>query len=371
MPSGVYLESLPKSERNFGLDLFRALAIIFVVIGHGGFMLNGTRFESFPYVRLVDGVEMFFVLSGFLIGGILLREINKEKFGFAGLRSFWVRRWFRTLPNYYLILGANYVVVSTGIIKEDLSQFSWKFFFFLHNFSQPSYGFFWESWSLSIEEWFYLSTPLALTILLTKVKPRMAFLIVIGLMIGISIAYRLHHLDVDVDRFWYDTIFKKIVLMRLDSIAFGLLAAWVHYYHHPLWVRFRKMAFAAGLLLVWIAVHDSTPVNTFYRKVLYMTFSSFSIMLLMPLVESWKAARGWLVRRVTHISRISYSMYLINLALVAEVIRDNFPPQGGMDGLMKYAIFWAVTLGASTLLYAYFEKPMMNLRDRFSQKETE
>jgi peptidoglycan/LPS O-acetylase OafA/YrhL len=249
---------------------------------------------------------------------------------------------------------------------EDLDQFSWKFFFFLHNFSQPSYGFFWESWSLSIEEWFYLSTPLALALILTKVKPRKAFLLVIGLMIAVSITYRLLHLGKEVDFFWYQTIFKKIVLMRLDSIAFGLLAAWVYHYHEDLWLRYRKYAFAAGLVFVWLTVSDSTPVNTFYKKVVYMTFSSFAIMLLIPVVESWKSAKGIASRAVTHISKISYSMYLINLALVAEVIRDNFPPQGGSDGLLKYAIFWAVTVGVSTLLYKYFEKPVMNLRDRFS-----
>lgn len=366
MPSGVYLEPTPKSERNFGLDLFRALAIIFVVMGHGGFMLTDTPVDGFPYVRLIDGVEMFFVLSGFLIGGILLREIEKGPFGFRELRKFWIRRWFRTLPNYYLILGANYLVVSTGIIKEDLSRFSWKFFFFLHNFSQPSYGFFWESWSLSIEEWFYITTPLALTLILRKVKPKTAFLIVIGLMVAVSIGYRLSRLDMEVDRFWYDTVFRKIVLMRLDSIAFGLLAAWLHFYRKDLWRKLRIPAFAAGAVMLYFIVNDQTDVNSFYKKVVYMSYSSFAIMLLMPLVESWKSAKGRISRAVTHISKISYSMYLVNLALVAEVIRDNFPPQGGLDSLMKYIVFWTVVIGVSTLLYRYFERPVMNIRDRFS-----
>ncbi len=54
---------------------------------------------------------------------------------------------------------------------------------------------------------------------------------------------------------------------------------------------------------------------------------------------------------------------MINLALVAEVIRDNFAPQGGWDGLLKYLIYWMVVVGVSTLLYRYFEKPLMDLRD--------
>jgi peptidoglycan/LPS O-acetylase OafA/YrhL len=57
-------------------------------------------------------------------------------------------------------------------------------------------------------------------------------------------------------------------------------------------------------------------------------------------------------------------MYLINLALVAEVIRDNFPPSGGADGIIKYLIYWAIVIVASTLLFTYFEKPMTDLRDK-------
>ena len=56
-------------NRVFGLDLMRALAIIFVVMGHGGWMLNNAN-TNFPWIKFIDGVELFFVLSGFLIGGI-------------------------------------------------------------------------------------------------------------------------------------------------------------------------------------------------------------------------------------------------------------------------------------------------------------
>jgi hypothetical protein len=62
------------TTRNFGLDLFRALAIVLVVLSHGKFLLNGTVLENFPFVKMLDGVDLFFVLSGFLIGGILLKS---------------------------------------------------------------------------------------------------------------------------------------------------------------------------------------------------------------------------------------------------------------------------------------------------------
>ena len=113
------------TTRNFGLDLFRALAIILVVLSHGKFLLNGTALENFPFFKMLDGVDLFFVLSGFLIGGIILRTMS-EGWNWRGVAHFWKRRWLRTLPNYYFILLLNFVFVSYGIISGDLSVFGWK-----------------------------------------------------------------------------------------------------------------------------------------------------------------------------------------------------------------------------------------------------
>ena len=147
-----------------------------VVAGHGSFLLNNTWLDNFPYFRMIDGVDMFFVLSGFLIGNILLKEINKTNaFGVKGLTTFWKRRWFRTLPNYYLILAANYFIVKTGIIHEDINQFNWRFLFFLQNFNSSFYGFFWESWSLTIEECFYFFSPILLIIFIRFLTPKKSF----------------------------------------------------------------------------------------------------------------------------------------------------------------------------------------------------
>ena len=69
----------------------------------------------------------------------------------------------------------------------------------------------------------------------------------------------------------------------------------------------------------------------------------------------------------THISLISYSMYLINLALVSEIIRDNFPPRGPQTSWALYLIYWFVVITFSTFLYKYYEKPIMDLRDKIKK----
>lgn len=334
-------------------------------MGHGGFLLNNTVLTDFPYFKMIDGVDMFFVLSGFLIGGILLREISsKDKFGIKELAQFWKRRWFRTLPNYYLILLANYLIVRYGIIHEDITQFNWKFLFFLQNFSSPFYGFFWESWSLSVEEWFYISSPILLLVLLNFLTPKKSFILVTILMIVSPFLYRIWSLNPSIDDFWYDTTFGKIVVMRLDSIAYGLLASWLFYYFDDYWAKFKTGSLIVGIGLIVFIVNYEAQNNTFYKQVIYFTITPIAAMLLLPFAQSIRTANGIIAKAITHVSKISYSMYLVNLALVAEVMRDNFPPTSGMDGIIKYIVYWVIVLLGSTILYMYFEKPMMNLRDR-------
>jgi peptidoglycan/LPS O-acetylase OafA/YrhL len=148
------------TQRVFGLDLMRAIAILLVLFSHCRPFLT----KVFPGLDGVSeiglyGVELFFVLSGFLIGGILIKTYENET-SFKSLRIFWYKRWFRTMPNYYLFLIVNIVMFSffapTKITEPIIS-----YFFFLQNFAWPKTVFFSISWSLCIEEWFYMLYPSA------------------------------------------------------------------------------------------------------------------------------------------------------------------------------------------------------------------
>ena len=352
-------------NRIFGLDIFRAFAIILVVLGHGGFMLTDTILDGFPYFKMIDGVDIFFVLSGFLIGGILLKELNKkDKFKVPDLIQFWKRRWFRTLPNYYLILLLNYIVVKYGIINGSVEYFNFHFLTFTHNFSTPFFEFFWESWSLSVEEWFYIFTPLLIYGLYKILPSKSSFLVATIIMITMPLIYRYSIYNPKIDGFWWDVTFRKTVLCRLDSIGYGLLFAWVYYYYSKFWKKIKIPAFVLGtILLVFIVNYDSPP-HSLYKQTIFFSLSPFIAMLFLPIAESYKKGSGFIPAAIQHISKISYSMYLINLALVAQVIQSNFPPTGGVDGLLKYLIYWTIVILASTFLFNYFERPMTKLRDK-------
>lgn len=357
-------------NRIFGLDLMRAIAIIFVVVGHASMLEKANT--GFPWIRLINGVELFFVLSGFLIGGILIKIFqNSNSFGLKKISNFWIRRWFRTLPNYYLILFLNIIFVYFGIIKEDFSQFNWRFFFFLQNFHKPFTGFFWESWSISIEEWFYLLFPIILGVVFLMLKglktnKKNIFLGSIFIFLLVSFLLRVFIASkFDVDNFWLGVKIFKVVIYRLDGIALGLLAAFIKYWYPNFWFKSRNVSFVIGIIISYIILYSTWLPNDFSTKVFKVFIQGIGCFLLLSKFDSIKSAPVFLTKIVTHISLISYSMYLINLALVAEVIRDNFPPRGPHTAWALYGVYWFVVIVVSTILYKYFEKPIMDLRDKW------
>ncbi len=364
-----FLKLYPDYEKRvYGLDILRAIAILLVVLLHADGFLEKTG-TTFPWIPLPDGVELFFVLSGFLIGSILIRTLeNTDRFSFSTIYGFLKRRWFRTLPNYYLVLLLNVLVVSTGLIKEDIHQFNWKFFFFLQNFYSGFYGFFWESWSLSIEEWFYLLFPFTVILfyfLFRTVRKKNIFLLAILTFMVVPITLRVFLASkMKVDSFWLGVNIWKVVMFRLDSIAFGILAAVIKFYHPKSFYRFKTLLFIAGIVFIYSVQFVEINPDSFFYKTFIVSFISIGCALLLPMFDSIKKGPIPAVKIVTHISLISYSMYLINLSLVASVLGHYFPPQTVAMAYVTYGIYWVLVILLSTLLYKYYEKPMMDLRDR-------
>lgn len=158
--NGIFNEN---QNRIFGLDLLRAFAIFCTVYGHA-VLLVPEKFRSYHNVLVsaIDGVAIFFVLSGYLIGGILLKSIYNKEATFK-ISIFWMRRWMRTLPAYFFILILLIVIFA---LKGELDNQFFYYFLFGQNLFHVKSGFFAESWSLAIEEWFYLLFPVCISIIL-------------------------------------------------------------------------------------------------------------------------------------------------------------------------------------------------------------
>lgn len=167
-----------------------------------------------------DGVSIFFVLSGFLIGTILIKTLNKEGVSGKTLFDFWQRRWGRTLPAYYLILFIHFVL-QHFIYKHISGSSIFPFLVFLQNFAYPfTKPMFGESWSLAVEEYFYLTAPvlIVLGIIYGKLSVKKSLLITACIVITATTGFRYYRYLIDPIQTAesLDVIFRKQVITRLD-----------------------------------------------------------------------------------------------------------------------------------------------------------
>jgi len=361
-------------NRIYGLDILRALAILFVVIGHGAYLMPPARYKYVNYF-VFDGVSIFFVLSGFLIGGILIKILNNHGLNIKLILNFWKRRWFRTLPNYFLILTV--LLILSALFKEDfVVTDKWEYYLFIQNLFTKHPIFFPEAWSLSIEEWFYLLLPILLFIWikLFKLSINKALLITaIGIIVCVTLFryYRYENLEINNLIAW-DKTFRKQVFTRLDSLMFGVIGAYIFYNYKAFWQRYKKLLLVVGIALFLISRYNFFGFHPwgFYSCVFSFTTVSVATLFLLPYLSGLKNGKGFVYKFLTYISLISYSMYLINLILVQKWLLGsiNWEPVEQFNGylflLSRYFLYWVFTVGISILLYKYFEIPVMNLRDR-------
>lgn len=209
----------PKSVYYPALDGIRGLAILLVVLFHNfGFM----SYFSFGWL----GVDLFFVLSGFLITDILMRSLGQENF----LRNFYMRRALRIFPLYYLSLVIFLVILpafkSFPVNLDYYVDNQWWFWTYLQNWlfilkKTSSTDILHHLWSLAVEEQFYLIWPL---IILIVRKPRLLLLfMVVVLLLFILIRYIIW--EKQIENLAY---FNLYTFSRIDGIAIGSMTALVH-----------------------------------------------------------------------------------------------------------------------------------------------
>jgi peptidoglycan/LPS O-acetylase OafA/YrhL len=353
-------------NRIFGLDLMRFTAISFVLIGHGWFLFGDLGvFATNIKNILVFGVEIFFVLSGFLIGGILLRDFEKS-LKLHDVLHFWKRRWFRTLPNYLLFLVINYIGFS--FLSADFS-WNWQYLFFLQNFAWMQDGFFSVSWSLAIEEWFYLIIPLAIIFPYRFMSLKRAVLLVIFTMIICITALRLYG-SIYNGYSWNEEL-RLVTIFRLDALMYGVFAAWLNYYYKDFFIQSRNKGILIGLVCLTILIYlrnSDLVITSPIASALFFPFSSFSFMCFLPILSTWQLrSHNYAVRLVTSISVWAYSLYLVHIPTleIVKILAHKFPAIYQYPLNVIVFITWlTISTLASFIIFTLFEKPMTNLRNK-------
>ena len=362
-------------QRNLGLDMVRSLSILMVIVSHSQHFFtphaqNPAFFQNFSIVGLY-AVEMFFALSGFLIGQILLEEVIPVP-DRAHIIRFYLRRWLRTLPAYYLVLSA--LVLIQHLFGAD-AGWHWRHFLFLQNFSASEVSYFGVSWTLSVEEWFYFLTPLLVLAFLGKpeyARTRMPWLLLLAI-VFFPLARYVYVLQYNPS---WDFGVRKFFPLRFDALFIGISIAWIRAYAPRLYRSLATFscfaACLAGLFLVGAFFAAGFPDRKILDASIFAKVWSFSLISIflsasLPFVEQSRFINRTMAdfapARIffTRTSHYAYMIYLLHL----EVFILLYPRSTSLlSGLLWLIVGLVISVPCAIFLHHYFEKPIMDLRSR-------
>jgi peptidoglycan/LPS O-acetylase OafA/YrhL len=366
------------------LDGLRAMAILLVMVGHAAGNQWVDRSKPFFPIGPFDlggtllncgwGVELFFVLSGFLITGQLLDVFlgDRERYR-SGLRRYFKRRFFRIAPAYYVVLTFVTLVFMSLSPAQQVYNWVWSYVahvFFMHNFFYTRY---WQVfWSLATEMQFYCAAPLFLFALLRITCPYkrcaavVAAVVVLAFLRTMVVLHKPSFVH-DYDGWFYSI--RVIFPFSLDGLLGGMMA-------NMLWrdekirrclrqAHIKNFLFLSGLLLVALLLGGS-PMETatdVFAKTFWLTFLAAGFCLTMLGLMAGSFGQTFFSSRILrHIATVSYSMYLVHLSLVQFVYNQvawlahtmHSPYIPFLAGLFLFVV---VTTFVATLMYELIEKP--------------
>jgi peptidoglycan/LPS O-acetylase OafA/YrhL len=358
--------AMSKSNRIPSLDGIRGLAIGLVLFWHGFYApLNSLRHHPFAS-RLISlarlswsGVDLFFVLSGFLIGGILLDTAYSKRY-FA---PFYVRRAHRILPLYALVMAFVFLVplvLRNSPYSRLANSIPLPYYLgFLQNFwmaKNASFGsnLLGVTWSLAVEEQFYLTLPLTIRYIS---RSRLGW--VVGGMIAGAPVLRL-----------LVRPFSGYVLMpcRMDALGWGLAAALITR-DLKLWevvCRRRKWVYLAlgGTLLgvIGLLLSGFRPFTKSLFGLEYSLLSLLYFLLLLSTLLNGRLEAVFSMRPLRHLGIIAYGLYLLHrpCLFAVQALAIHFYP--GPSGWAKLGISFSglvLTTLLATMSWEYMEKPLI------------
>ncbi|MCC2958435.1 acyltransferase [Massilia sp. IC2-477] len=360
----MHFESKP--ARLAGLDTLRALAIALVLMSHyHGFVSQAPTFGFIGSIGWA-GVDLFFVLSGYLIGNQLLAPAARGES--LDLKAFFAKRLLRTLPNYYAVLAVYLLLPDSPIAGKDMAPV-WRYLTFTQNFGLNYGETFTHSWSLCIEEQFYLVLPLAVLALVGSSRsPRLlwcALLAAVGAgMMARGMAF-MDGKDVFAAPVYYSSF------CRFDELLPGVAIAMLKNFHPAAFARILRHGnalLAAGLALaaaVLYGVMNEAP-NAFMAS----TFGFSLVAASFALLTCAALSPGSLLYRLripgaASLALWSYAVYLVHkpvfMALRPELLERGIDPGAP---LTIAAVMGAGVLGG-WVLYRVVETPFMRLRERW------
>ena len=130
------------------------------------------------------------------------------------------------------------------------------------------------------------------------------------------------------------------------------------YYYAGIWKKYKTKFLIFGLLLIIFVKLYNPPITTIYKQILFISLSPISAMFILPFFYYLDFSNSFFKNWITYISKISYSMYLINLLLISLILK-NMEITSSIQALQIFLIFWITVIILSFLNYTFFEKKLM------------
>ena len=343
----------PMRTRDPNLDLLRATAILMVIACHVGTRWPSVANGSPVYTAFAFGaygVDLFFVLSGWLVGGLLWRE--QTQFGNVEIGRFICRRALRTMPPYFAALLISYL----GVHVFKHQRFDWGFLFFIQNY-YTAFPFFFVSWSLCVEEHFYLVMPLAAA-LLARPANRHAAWVFSGLALVPPVCRAFTALPSHV----YFGFPSTATHLHMEGLLLGVGAAFVRYRRSDAWPAFRRGASRALLPSLGLTVAAAFLYERLFYDVFGTVVAMFYLCLLVTVVER-RALFLAGSRGVFWIASVSYSLYLTHAFTMDAGFRliARLPPHAAV----QLPVFVACIALVGIVFYRLVEVPSLAARHRW------
>jgi peptidoglycan/LPS O-acetylase OafA/YrhL len=359
-------------ERFYGLDHLRALAILIVFFFHY-FILSGGEPKWLPdYAGFGwTGVDLFFVLSGFLISSQLFLKIKQEKK--ISYKDFFLKRIFRIIPAYLTVVGI-YFIFPIFREKESLPSI-WKFLTFTQNFGTDlkDFGTFSHAWSLCVEEHFYFFLPIFLIILQTKSIFKksywlLLFLFLFGFAIRIYSWNNLYLPKINSENtwlYWYKFIYYP-TYNRLDGLLVGVSIAGIYQFLPNFWSKISKlgnMNIALSLIILTCAFFLCYEQQTYYASIFGFPLVSIGYgFLVIGAISPNSFLFKWKSKTTTFLATLSFAIYLTHKGIIH--ITQNLFENTKIDSNLILLICIGTCLIGAYLLNLLIEKPFMKLRNR-------
>lgn len=350
--------------RNLQLDLLRALAILLVLGRHMSQTPQDmpdffkTFFEAWRAVGWM-GVDLFFVLSGFLISGLIIREFEKHG-NFNGLH-FLIRRGFKIYPSYYLFL----VVALPAIIWIPGAVTPYKFMceaLFVSNYFDNIWG---QTWSLCIEEHFYLLFALGFYILSKRKAPIKYLMYACIVTMIFPLCLRIYMINILP---FYQKPFQTATLFRIDALAFGVLISCLFQLHgEKLKNKLRAHAplvTAFGALLILPTALGGYESKLLYTAGLTALYMGWGLILAVCMCYEYQT-KNKIIATLALIGTFSYSIYLWHKPFSGLCWLPSSVWPGHLNEWGRMAVFFIASFAVGIGMSKLVEYPTLKLRDKW------